>query len=60
VLGQVGVTRIIEDLGKGPGGPDALVERADGEQTGITGQLTMRRLDYERRPEEFQDLWPGG
>jgi hypothetical protein len=41
------------------GGTDVLVELADGEQTGITGQLTRRRLDDEWCPEEVQDLWPG-
>jgi hypothetical protein len=60
VLGQIGVAGVVWGAGVGLGQPDALVERADGKQTGITGRLTRRRLDDERRPEEFQDLWPGG
>ena len=39
---------------------DALVELADGEQPGVTGQLARGRLDDERRAEKVQDLWPGG
>jgi hypothetical protein len=59
VLGEVGVTGVIERLGKRPGEPDALVELADGQQPGVAGQLTRRRLDDERRVEEVKDLGPG-
>src|SRR5262249_26475014 len=37
-----------------------LVELADGQQPGVTGELARRRLDDERRAEEVQDLGPGG
>jgi hypothetical protein len=33
---------VIERLGKRPGEPDALVELADGEQTGVAGKLAWR------------------
>jgi hypothetical protein len=52
VLGQVRIARVIEGFGKGPSQADALVELADGEQPGIAGELTGRRLDDERRAEE--------
>jgi hypothetical protein len=60
VLDGVGVLRVIEGLGTGPGQADALVELADGEQPGVTGELTLRRLDDEWCAEEIQDLRPGG
>ena len=47
VLGEVRVTRIVQGRGEGPGEPDALIELADGEQPGVAGQLTGRRLDDE-------------
>jgi hypothetical protein len=60
VLGEVGVAGIVEGLSKRPGQADALVELADGQQHGVAGEPTLRRLDDERRTEEVQDLWPGG
>jgi hypothetical protein len=60
VLGQVGVTGVIQGLGKGPGQADALVKLADGEQSGVAGELARRRLDDEWRAEEVEDLGPGG
>jgi hypothetical protein len=59
VVGQVRVAGVIEGLSKGPGQADALVELADGEQSGVTGELARRRLDNDRRAEVVQDLWPG-
>ena len=47
VLGEVGVAGVVQGVGEGPGEPDALVELADGQQPGVTGQLTRRRLDDE-------------
>ena len=49
VLGEVRVAGIIEGIGKGPGQADALVELADGEQPGITGELTLGWLDDQRQ-----------
>ena len=37
--------------------PDALVELADGKQSGIAGELAGRWLDHERRAEKIQALW---
>jgi hypothetical protein len=39
---------IIEGAREGPGEPDALIELADGEQSGVAGQLARRRLEDER------------
>jgi hypothetical protein len=50
VLCEVRVAGVIEGFGKGPRQADALVELADGEQPGITGELTLGWLDDERRP----------
>src|SRR5262249_9594705 len=60
VLREVGVAGVIERVGEGPGQSDALVELADGQQSGVAGELTRRGLDDERRAEEVHDLWPGG
>jgi hypothetical protein len=38
VLGQVRVAGVVEGLGRGPGESNALVELADGEQSGVAGQ----------------------
>ena len=57
VLGTVGVAGIPEGLGKGPYQTDALVELADGKQSGIAGELAGRWLDHERRAEKIQALW---
>jgi len=46
-LGTVGVAGVIEGFGNGTGRADALVELADGEQPGVAGELTRRRLDNE-------------
>jgi hypothetical protein len=59
VLRKVGVAGVVEGVGESPGEPDALVELAEGEQPGVAGQLSRRRLDDERRAEEVQDLRPG-
>jgi hypothetical protein len=37
-----------------------LVERTDGKQSAIAGELAWRRLDHERRAEEVWALQPGG
>jgi hypothetical protein len=53
------VAVVVQGVREGPGEPDAIVERADGEQPGVAGELPRRRLDDRRRAEEVQDLWPG-
>src|SRR5262249_13509314 len=60
VIDQVGVAGVVQGVGEGPGKSDALVELADGEQPGITGELTGRGFDDDRRAEEIEVLWPGG
>src|SRR5262249_17766189 len=60
VLGQVGVAGVVWGGGVGTGEPDALVELADGEQSGVAGQLALGRLDDERRAKKIEDLWPRG
>jgi hypothetical protein len=45
VLGQVGVTGVVEGVGEGPGKPEALVELVDAEQPGIAGELALGRLE---------------
>ena len=55
----VRVAGVIEGVGEGPGEPDALVELADGEQSGVAGQLALERLDDRWRAEETEDFWPG-
>jgi hypothetical protein len=52
VLGKVGIARVIECLGKSPGQTDALVKRAERQQSGIAGKLGRRWLDHQRRGEE--------
>jgi hypothetical protein len=52
VLGKMRITGVIESIGKSPGQADALIERADGKQSGIAGELTWRRLDHQRCPDE--------
>ena len=59
MLGEVGVAGGVEGAGVGPCQPDALVELADGEQSGVAGELAGRGLNNERRPEEVEDLGPG-
>jgi hypothetical protein len=58
VLGEVGGAGVIEGSGNRRRESDGLVERADGEQPGVAGQLARRRLDDERRAEEVEDFWP--
>ena len=58
VVGEMGVARVVEGLGKGAGEPDALVELADREQPGVAGELARRRLQDERRAEEIEALRP--
>jgi hypothetical protein len=60
VLGEVGIAGVVEGSGECLREPDALVELADGEQSGVAGELARRRLDDERRAEEVEDLGPGG
>jgi hypothetical protein len=43
-----------------PGDPDPLTERADGEQPGVAGGLSWRRLDDEWCAEEVEDLGSSG
>ena len=52
VLGKVRVAGIIERLGKSPGQADAVIELADGQQSGITGELARRWLDHQLSAEE--------
>src|SRR5262245_34241094 len=52
VLGEARVAEVVESVGNNPGEPDALVERADGLQPGIAGELAPRRLDDEWRAEK--------
>jgi hypothetical protein len=59
VFGQVGVTRVVEGVGEGPGEPNALVKLADGQQAGVAGELALGWLDDEGPAEEVQDLRPG-
>jgi hypothetical protein len=40
VLGESRVTGVIQGLGEGPSEADALVELADGEHSGVAGELT--------------------
>jgi hypothetical protein len=47
VLREVGVAAVVQGVGEGPGEPDSLVELADGQQSGVTGQLALGRLDDE-------------
>ena len=44
---EAGGAGTVHGLGEGAGEPDVLVELADGQQPGVTGQLTRRRLDDE-------------
>jgi hypothetical protein len=39
-------------------GGGAAVELADGQQPGIAGELTRRRLEDQRRPEKIEDWRP--
>jgi hypothetical protein len=58
MLGEVGVAGVVQG-GEGPAEPEALVERADGKQPGVAGELAWRWFEDERRAEEVADLWPG-
>jgi hypothetical protein len=40
--------------------PDALVDLANGEQSGVVGQLALGRLDDERRAQKIEELWRRG
>ena len=60
MLGEVGVAGLVEGIGERPGQADALVELADGQQPGVTEELTWRRLNHERGADEFEDMWPAG
>jgi hypothetical protein len=60
VVGEVGVAGVVEGVGEGPGETDALVELAEGEHSGVAGELTRGGLDDQRRAEKVQDLGPGG
>ena len=48
VRNEAGVARVVQGVGEGPGQADTLVERADGEQSGVAGELAWRRLDDKR------------
>jgi hypothetical protein len=48
VFGESGVAGVVEGLGDGPGQADTLVERADGEQSGVAGEPAWRPLDDKR------------
>jgi hypothetical protein len=58
VLREVRVAEVVECGGEGTSEPNVLVELADWEQPGVTGELTGRRLDDERRAEKTKDLLP--
>jgi hypothetical protein len=45
VFREAGGAGTVHGLGVGPRQPDAFVELADGEQPGVTGELTQRRLE---------------
>jgi hypothetical protein len=57
---EAGGAGTVHGLGEGAGEPDALVELAGGERSGVAGELAGRALYDERRAEEIQDLGPGG
>jgi hypothetical protein len=50
------VADAVEGPGVGPCEPDAQVEPADGEQSGVTGELDPRQRDDVRHGEEVKDL----
>jgi hypothetical protein len=56
MLGQVRAPAVVEGAGVGLAEADALSELADGEQPGVAGELSRRRLDDERGAEEVEDL----
>jgi hypothetical protein len=60
MLREAGGAGVVEGGGEGLGESDAVVELADGQQTGVTGKLARRGLDHERRAEEVEDLGPPG
>src|SRR5262249_28211092 len=49
---EVGVAGVVEGAGVGPGQAGLLGERADGEQSGVAGELAWRRLDDKRGPKK--------
>jgi hypothetical protein len=49
---KVGVAGVVDRLDEGPGELDALIERADRNQSGIAGELSRRRLDHQRCAEK--------
>jgi hypothetical protein len=51
VLREAEVAGVVQGAGVGPGQAEALVERADGEQSGVAGELALTRLKNERGPE---------
>jgi len=57
---KVGAAGVVERLSEGPGEPDALVELAEGQQSGVAGELGRRRLTDQRRAEGVRDLSSGG
>ena len=59
MLGQAGVAGVVEGVGEGPGEPDALVKRAEGEEPGVAGKLAGRGFDDGRRAEGIDDRGPG-
>jgi hypothetical protein len=59
VLGKMRVAGVTECLGKRAGQADALIELADRQQSGISGELPRRRLDHERCAEKVEALGPG-
>ena len=59
VLREVGVAGVIKGRGESPHEGDLLIELADGEQSGVAGQLALERLDDRWRAEETEDFWPG-
>jgi hypothetical protein len=60
VLAEVRIAGVVEGVGEGPGEANALVELADGKQSGVAGELPRQRLDDERSAEKIEDLGPGG
>jgi hypothetical protein len=58
VLGGVRVAGVVEGSGEDLSKPDALVELADGEQSGVAGELAWRWVNDERRGEKVEALGP--
>jgi hypothetical protein len=54
------VAGVVERVGEGAGQADGLVERADGEQPGVAGELAWRRLDDKHDKRGPKKSWTCG